>query len=95
MANAAPTGNHGSCNTPTRVGTTVEFSKLNQAGCYVFNWSGQLMRVPEEAAAPGGAPVVDIIGSKPLLVTKISDDPFVPLTEARLLACNFDLHVTF
>ena len=95
MANTTPTGNHGSCNTHTRVGATVPFSNVNQAGCYVFNCSGQLMRVPNEAAVPGRAPVLNIVGSEPLLVTKISDDPYVPLTEARLLACNFDLHVTF
>lgn len=95
MANATQTGNHGSCNTQTCVGTTVPFSDLKQAGCYVFNLSGQLVRVPDEAAAPERAPGMDIIGSRPLLLTKISDNPFVPLTEARFIACNFDLHVTF
>lgn len=95
MANTTPTPNHGNCNSQASVGITVPFSDINQPGCYVCNRTGQLIRVPDDVVTPGRAPVLDIVGTKPLLLTKISDNPFVPLTEARFLACNSDLHVTF
>ncbi len=95
MANATRTDNHQSCGTQTSVGATVPLSDVNQPGCYVCNCTGQLIRVPDNAAAPGQAPALDIVGANPLLLTKISDNPFVPLAEARFLACNSDLHVTF
>lgn len=31
----------------------------------------------------------------PLFVTKIHDNPFIPVSKARLLAANFDLPVSF
>jgi hypothetical protein len=87
------------CNTQTDsctpYGSTVPFDKINEPGCYVCNWSGHLLRVPDDGIAPGRSPLINVIGSEPLFVTKISDNPFVPLTKARMVACNLDIAVNF
>ena len=76
-------------------GTTIPFEAISEPGCYVCNWSGHLCRVPEDGVAPGRSPLINIVGNEPLLVTKISDNPYIPLTKAKMLACNFDLNVNF
>ena len=77
------------------VGTTIPFDAINAPGAYICNWSGHLLRVPEDGVTPGRSPLVNIVGCDPLTVTKISDNPFITLTKAKLLASNWDLNVNF
>lgn len=77
------------------LGTQVPFDSINQPGCYICNWSGHLLRVPEDGVAPGRSPLINIVGQKPLFVTLISSNPFIPLTKARILASNCDVAVNF
>jgi len=76
-------------------GTVVPFASINEPGCYVCNWSGHLVRVPEDGIAPGRSPLINIVGPDQLFVTKISDNPYIPLTKARMLAANFDVATNF
>ena len=76
-------------------GTTVPFEGINEPGCYICNWSGHLLRVPEDGVTPGRSPMVNIVGCEQLFVTKIADNPFIPITKARLLASNYDVCVNF
>ena len=76
-------------------GTTWRFDAINEPGTYVCNWSGHLMRVPEDGVSSGRSPLINIVGTEPLMVTKISDNPYITLTKAKLLASNFDLNVNF
>ena len=75
--------------------TTVPWDNINEPGTYVCNWSGHLLRIPEDGVTPGRSPMLNIIGCEPLFVTKICDDPYIPVTKARLLASNFDIMVNF
>lgn len=79
----------------TTWGTTLPFESVQEPGCYVCNWSGHLMRVPEDGVAPGRSPLINIIGNEPLFVTKISDNPYIPLTKAKMIASNLDCAVNF
>lgn len=76
-------------------GSVYSFDSINEPGAYVANWSGNLIRVPEDGLAQGRSPLINIIGPEPLTVTKISSNPFVPITKARLLASNLDVNVNF
>jgi len=77
------------------VGTTVPFDAINEPGAYVCNWSGHLLRVPEDGVQQGRSPLVNIVGNEPLTVTKISNNPFITITKAKLIASNLDLGVNF
>ena len=77
------------------LGTQFPFAKLNEPGTYLCNWSGHLIRVPQDAVRQGRSPVIEILGAEPLYVTKLSDDAFVPVTKARMLAANLDHAVNF
>ncbi len=89
-----PTSQPNNTTTPSG-GSTMPLDGINAPGAYVCAWSGHLLRVPEDGVSPDDSPALDMVGSKPLLVTKISDNPFVTLTKARLLASDFDIHVNF
>lgn len=80
---------------PGNCGTQVMFENLQEPGAYLSNWSGHLIRVPGDALKPGRSPVIEILGKEPMFVTKLSDDPFVSITKARMLAADFDLPVNF
>lgn len=63
----------------------VSSEDISEAGCYVCNWNGHLLRLAYSSA---GTPVVSIISSRELSLTKLSDNPFIPLSEAKSLAAT-------
>ena len=82
-------------NSQASIGTTVPFESIQEPGCYICNWSGHLLRVPDDGVAPGRSPLVNIIGTEPLFVTKLSENPFVTITKAKMIASNLDCSVNF
>ncbi len=60
-------------------------------GCYVWTGSGKLLRVLPDASTWETAALQDSREDGPSGLTMISDDPFVPLTTARLIAANLDI----
>ena len=77
------------------VGIQGPFDRINAPGSFVVNRSGELLRIPEDALAPGRSPTIDIVSRDPWLVTRISTDPYVSLNKARALAADMDLPVNF
>jgi len=76
-------------------GTQLPFVAINEPGCYICNWSGHLLRVPEDGVKPGRSPLLSISAFEPLFVTKISNNPYIPLSKARMLAADCDVVVNF
>ncbi len=76
-------------------GARLPFDTISSPGAYVCDWSGHLLRMPERALSSSLAPELNIVGREPLTVTKISDDPEVPLTRARTLAVGLGLAIGF
>ena len=97
MATATPTKTVTHTGHPgeNMTGQIIPFECICEPGAYVCNWSGHLLRVPKDAVSPGRSPLINIVGPDCLFVTKICNDPFVPVTKARLLACNCDMAVNF
>ena len=95
MNTTTPTTNFTTTYGSKSVGATVPFDAINEPGAYICNWTGHLLRVPEDGVTAGRSPMVNIVGPDQLFVTKISDNPYLTLTKARLLASNFDVNVNF
>lgn len=79
----------------THAGTTCAFEQITDPGAYVDLECGRLFRMPEDSLALGRSPLIEAVGREPLIVTKVSDDPFVPISEARLRAADLDVKVNF
>jgi hypothetical protein len=76
-------------------GTQTLFQSINEPGTYICNWSGHLLRVPEDGIKIGRSPLISMTANEHLYVTKISDNPFIEVSKARLLAAEYDLPVKF
>lgn len=74
-------------------GVSIPFDSIRSPGAYVCDWNGHLLRIPPEALVPNG--VMNIVGAEPLYVTKISDDPSLPLSRARAVAAQYGLRASF
>lgn len=70
-------------------GVSIPFDSIRAPGSYVCNWNGHLLRVPAAALIPNS--VMNLVGAEPLYVTKISDDPALPLSQARAAARRYHL----
>lgn len=81
--------------TDCNLGACIPFEGINEPGAFVCNWSGHLLRVPEDGVKTGRSPLLNIVGNEPLFVTKISSDPYISITKAKLVAANLDLCVNF
>ena len=76
-------------------GASIPFDSIEVPGTYYSNWTGHLIRVPEEALSLGHSPTLEIVGSENMMVTCLSKDPFLPLNKARMVAADLDLEVNF
>ncbi len=77
-----------------KLGVRIPLDLIRDAGTYVCEWSGHLLRMTLGALGPDGTGF-NIVGLTPLYVTKISDDPTLLLTRARRVADRLKLRVDF
>lgn len=75
--------------------TTLPFDGIHEPGAYICRWSGHLLRVPQDSISSEHTPCMSVIGPDALMVTKIDNDPYIPVPKARLLAANHDVSVNF
>jgi len=85
----------GSASPGSALGQQVPLSAVRDPGAYLCNWSGHLLRVVPDALTPGRSPSMMITGGEPLMITMLSADPFLGLSDARRLAAQCDLNVNF
>ncbi len=78
-----------------RRNVTVPFNEINEPGAYYCHTNGWLYRVPPEAVTPGHSPNVNVVSSTECYVTKVCDDPWVPVNKAREICSNWDFAVNF
>jgi hypothetical protein len=71
------------------------FNDISEPGTYYNHDTGWLVRIPEEALSPGHSPFLNVVSRDLNFVTKISDDPWIPVNKARQLCSNLDFMVNF
>jgi len=74
---------------------TVDFNEITEPGAYYFHTTGWLYRVPPDGIAMGHSPLMNILSREDCYVTKISNDPWVPVSKAREICSNWDFAVNF
>lgn len=79
----------------TRKNVTVPFNNIADPGCYYGHETGWLYRIPNDILAMGHSPLVNIVSNEEHLVTKIAEDPWLPLNKAREICSNADFAVNF
>ena len=79
----------------THSSVTLPFGEIMDQGTYYSRDTGWIYRVPEESLSPGHSPMISIVSKEDILVTKISDDPWIPVNKARQICSNLDFEVNF
>ncbi|HVP13674.1 MAG TPA: hypothetical protein VMV94_21040 [Phycisphaerae bacterium] len=80
---------------PFQAYMNVPFDEVQTPGCYISKNTGNLYRIPAEALALGRSPLIEIVSKTGTLMTKISEDPWVPINKARQLCADADLYPNF
>ena len=73
----------------------MSWGTISEPGCYVILDTGDLVRIPAEALAPGHSPLVTFTSVKGLRVAKLSENPAEPITVLRAIAADNDYFVNF
>ena len=73
----------------------MSWNEIQRPGCYLIVGSGDLVRVPQDALAPGHSPLITITSTGETRVARLSDDPAEPISALRAFAADNDYFVNF
>lgn len=73
----------------------MEWNAIDEPGCYLLIASGDLVRIPDEALAPGHSPLLTFTSTRETRVAKLSQNPAEPISVLRSIAADNDYHVSF
>ncbi len=73
----------------------IGWEDVSEPGTYVDEASGDLFRIPKEALAAGGSPMVIRESSGASRLRMLSKDPYMPTLKARLLCAQNNIHPNF
>ena len=77
-------------------GPRVLLQDILEPGAYVCHWNGDLLRVIENELPLDELPEMPETTEEQVLeATKLSSDPFITISQARMAASNFDVDVNF
>jgi hypothetical protein len=73
----------------------MSWNDIQRPGAYLICGSGDLVRVPQDALAPGHSPLITITSTGETRVAKLSDNPAEPISVLRAFAADNDYFVNF
>ena len=73
----------------------MSWHEIELPGCYLIVNSGDLVRIPQDALAPGHSPLITITSTGGTRVARLSDDPAEPISALRAFAADNDYFVNF
>jgi hypothetical protein len=73
----------------------VGWTNIDQPGFYVSKQTGQGFRITRELLIPGASPALSFLGADKDRFVLISDDPYVPVSAAKLLCADNDISPSF
>ena len=73
---------------------TLRFEEIQDPGVYVTE-RGAMFRIPPDALAQGHSPLISWESKDSVVVTRVCEDPYAPISRARQLAADADLNVNF
>jgi hypothetical protein len=73
----------------------MNWNAIDDPGCYLLVETGELVRIPQEAVAPGHSPLVTITSIRETRVAQLSENPAEPISVLRAIAADNDYFVNF
>jgi hypothetical protein len=95
MAVAVPKGQTASGEHRSSRLQEMSWNEIQRPGSYLILGSGDLVRVPSDALAPGHSPLITITSTGETRVAKLSENPAEPISVLRSFAADNDYFVNF
>lgn len=86
---------HGRHGTHQATREVVGWTNIDQPGFYVNKATGQGFRITRELLIPGASPALSFLGADNERFVLISEDPYVPVTAAKMLCADNDVSPNF
>jgi len=84
---------------PNKVSTStlrwVALDQITEPGAYVTREGGHLIRIPRDGGSQGDQELLNPPADQTVDVTKISSNPFIPISQARFATAGLDIEVNF
>ena len=71
------------------------WSNIDQPGFYVNKATGQGFRITQELLITGASPALSYLGAERDRFVLISDDPYLPVSAAKILCADNDISPAF
>jgi hypothetical protein len=71
------------------------WTNIDEPGFYVSRSSGLAFRITPELLVPGASPALSMLGAESERFVLISEDPYIPVTAAKLLCADNDISPKF
>jgi hypothetical protein len=71
------------------------WTNIDQPGFYVNKATGQGFRITKELLIPGASPALSFLGAEKERFVLLSDDPYLPVSAAKLLCADNDVSPMF
>ena len=73
----------------------IPLAEVSQSGAYVVRDTGDLLRIPDHSGLSEDEGPFGKNANRSVTVARLSDDPFIPITKARLAAAALDIEISF
>lgn len=73
----------------------VGWTNIEYPGFYVNRNTGQGFRITRELLIPGASPALSFLGAENERFVRISEDPYLPVTAAKMLCADNDISPSF
>ena len=73
----------------------ARLDEVTEPGAYISKGTGDLVRIVQRGAFLEGKELLNRHDDEPVYVARISNDPFIPISQARLAAANSDITINF
>ena len=71
------------------------WTNIDEPGFYVSRSTGKGFRITPELLIPGASPVLSLLGADKERFVLISEDPYIPVTAAKMLCADNDISPNF
>lgn len=86
---------HGKRNAHQATHEVVGWTSIDQPGFYVSRTSGQGFRITPELLIPGASPALSRLGAEQERFVRLTENPFIPVTAAKMLCADNDINPSF
>lgn len=80
---------------PPNLPICARLDEVTEPGAFISKGMGDLVRIVQRGVLQEGEELLRKHDDEPVHIMRISNDPFIPISQARLAAANLDIAINF